>query len=65
MKYRFVDYWKYEFTLELEDGTKIHNKEQTGDDIYRLSITKEGEAEKQEDGTWLVSGYSFVSYPHP
>jgi len=61
LKYKFVSYWKYGFTLELEDGTNIVNEEQTSEDIYRLDIGAEGIATWNEtENCWTVDGDKFI-----
>ena len=59
MRYTFRSYYKYSFTLTLENGKVIENENQNGDEIYRLGINSEGEATPQDDGTWLVDGVVF------
>lgn len=59
MKYIFVEYYKYAFTLKLKNGKTIRNLDQDGDSIYRLGISNSGEATEQPDGSYLVDGYTF------
>lgn len=59
-KYKFRSYWKYGFTLDLENGKTIVNENQRSNDIYRLGIEKEGIAVEQEDGSYLVDGVEFI-----
>jgi hypothetical protein len=60
MTYKFVDYYKYRFRLQLENGDCIVNESQTGEDTYRLGIEVTGEAVPLEDGNYLVDGYLFI-----
>ncbi len=63
MKYKFVSYYKYCFTLELENGKTVHNESCDSSDIYRLEVCAEGEAKELtgDDGVtyYLVDGCSF------
>lgn len=62
LKYKFISYWKYAFTLELEDGTQIVNEEQNSDDIYRMDVNAEGVATWHKKGKyWTIDGHKFIN----
>lgn len=64
VKYEFVSYWKYEFTLKLKNGKTIRNEEQNPDEVYKLGILHEGEAMQIGDGKYVIDGTIF-SYFSP
>lgn len=52
VKYKFLNYWKYSFAVEIEGKTVTNSGD--GDDIYRFDIRAEGEATKKTDDNGAV-----------